>query len=539
MAKDYFQSQEFNEILDSYEKQKEQGQSIYLDAEDFADIADFYLGHDLPELAMEAVEKGLEVHLGDEVLLVMKSATYIFGHQYAAAEAILKSLNEENSDVKYQFAQLQYAYYFNTQKADEIWREWLTMVEDDGGESDEWMRENYIHIISSIVELRGTDKNTGERLWNMDAARKWIKEYIDLFKPLGKSDSDLQLVDICRENGLADLMCEALTLVLETKPYLPKGWSNLALAYFSEQNYEQALEACDFALAVDANDLDALLTKAHTVYGMGHKKESAPVFKEYLEKGGEVVQRIPYAEVLFLNGEDKEAIHQMELLAQHMEGERQEVAGQLEYDEKHLSEEDLQAKRSYYDNFYDLYEKIYTDIGDLYNRNEYFKESMEANQHILVVNAQSSEAYFMLGVNSLALQDYQEATQYFGKALMYAGDQIMMGVDIALTFVLNNYDDFALEVLNSIEKLSKTSSSPFARHIPAAKSLTYLKLGQTDQFLKFFKIACKLTPNLIKRVYEEFFPQDLPVEKWYDYAKQEIDTLLEKLKRKDVHFGDF
>lgn len=539
MAKDYFQSQEFNDILSSYEQQKAQGQSIYLDADDFADIADFYLSHDLPALAQEAVERGLAVHPADEVLLIVKSATFIYQRMYAESEEILEELDEENSDVKYQLAQLQYAYYFNTQKAEKIWREWLAMLEEEEDGTDEWKRESYIHIISSLLELRGTDKTSGERLWNLDTAQKWIREYIEMFKPLGASDSDIQLVDICRENELVDLMCEALTLVLEVQPYLPKGWSNLALAHFMEQRYGQALEACDFALAIDPDDLDALLTKAHTLYGMGDKAGSTPVFKEYLEKGGEVVQMIPYAEVLFLEGNKEEAVCQLEGLARHMEGERLEMDGQREYDEKHLSEEDLQAKRSYYDNFYDLYEKIYTDIGDLYNRNEYYAESIDANQHILAVNPHSPEAYFMLGVNSLAQHAYHESTQYFGKALMYAEDQIMMGIDIALTFVLNNYDDFALEVLNAIEKLAKLNTSPYTKNIPAAKSLTFLKLGQPDQFLRFFKVACKLTPNLIKKVYEEYFPKDLPVEKWYQYAKQEIDTLLQKICQKDVDLDGF
>ena len=40
MAKDYFQSKEFKDLLKSYEEQLEQGKSIYMDADDFADIAD-------------------------------------------------------------------------------------------------------------------------------------------------------------------------------------------------------------------------------------------------------------------------------------------------------------------------------------------------------------------------------------------------------------------------------------------------------------------------------------------------------------------
>ena len=35
MAKDYFQSKEFKNLLKSYEEQRDKGESIYLDADDF------------------------------------------------------------------------------------------------------------------------------------------------------------------------------------------------------------------------------------------------------------------------------------------------------------------------------------------------------------------------------------------------------------------------------------------------------------------------------------------------------------------------
>ena len=526
MAKDYFQSKEFDDILNSYEQQKEQGHGIYLDADDFADIADFYLGHELPDLAMEAVNNGLAVHPEDEVLLVVKSATFIYQHEFEEAEKVLSTMDKNNLDVMYQMAQLQYGYYFNTPKAESIWREWLDGMEDDN-ELMEAKREGYLHIISSLIELRGDASNPSDRKWNADTVRKWVREYIERFKPLGTSDEDIQLVDICRENDLLDVMCEALAAVLEVQPYLPKGWSNLALAYYMEEKNEQALEACDFALAVNADDIDALLTKAHTLHAMKHKKECIPVFEEYLEKGGEGVQCLPLADALFSTGRREEALFKLDELARKTEDERIEMEGRLKHDESHLPEEDMKAKRSFYDNFFDLYERIFTDIGDICHRNKCYEESIKAFKHVLEVNPHSSGGHFMMGINHLSQNNYKEASDDFGNALLYASDQVMMGIDIALTFVLNNYDDFALEVLNAIEKLSKLSTSPYAKNIPAAKSLVFLRLGHTDQFMRYFRVACKMTPDLMEKVYEGCFPEGMPLEQWPDYAQREILTLLE------------
>ena len=539
MAKDFFQSDEFKEILNSYEQEKEEGKSVYLDADDFADIADYYLSIDKSGKAMEAIEMGLSIHPEEEVLFIVKSATFIFQRKYDKAEAILAELDQDNPDVKYQLAQLQYANYGNVAEAERIWREW---IQQDNGEnpSEEQRRECYIHIISSFVELRGDAWDADGKGWDVEAVRRWIREYIDTFQPLGKYESDIQLADICRENELADLMCEVLTQVLEEQPYLHRGWSNLALAQFLMQNYEQALESCDFALAVDADDIETLLTKAHTLTALGEKSAAKPVFKEYLERGGEVVQIIPYVESLFHDGDKEEALYQLSWLSDFFEEQRADMEQEMARNaKKKLSAKKKREQEERCEDFYDLYVKVYTDIGDLYHRNEYFEESITANKRILEVYPRCSEAFFMLGINNLALERYEESSRNFAYALQWAEDQIMTGIDIALTFVLNNFDNFGLEVLNAVDQLASVSNSPFVKNIPAAKSLTYLKLGQTDQFLHYFKIACRKTPDLIEKVYDGYFPKNLPVSQWSDYAERETDLLMKKFSREDFHIAGF
>lgn len=537
MAKDYFQSQEFKDILATYEGFRKRGKSVYLDAEDFADIADYYLTLDKPLLAMEAVRVGLSVHPDEEVLLVVQSAIYIYEQEYDQSEAVLKQLDASHSDVIYQLAQLQYAKYGNLTKAERLWRQWMEM-ESSSDVTDAQQRENYLHIISSLAELREEDDKASEE-WDMRAVRKWIREYIDKFQPLGKYDEDVQLADICRESELADLMCEVLSQVLEEQPYLPKGWSNYALAQFIMKDYPHAIESCDFALAIDADDLDALLTKAHSLYSMGEKSTAKPVFKDYLDKGGDIVQVIPYAEALFHDGETEQAKQELDWLSETFENQRQESQARWESARVSKRGKELEDESEIYERFMELYQKIQTDIGDLYHHNECFEESIVAQNKVLTVDPRCTEAYFMLGINHLALQQYEDAARNFALALQWADDQVMMGLDIALTFALNHFEKFALDVLNAITQIADRSTSPYVKNIPAAKSLTYLKMGNADSFLQHFKEACKDTPELVQKVYEDFFPKNMPVSQWGDYAEREMDTLLKKFKKEDIYIGGF
>lgn len=529
MAKDYFQSHQFKLLLSSYESQRKKNESIYFDADDFADIADYYLSINRPDLSMETVETALSIHPDDEVLRVVKSATYIYQHQWKKAEEVLNTLDSDNPDVKYQWAQMEYAFHGRIPQAEKQWRTWMK-IENGTDPSEQHRRENYIHIISSMAELREDDLNyTKEELKTI---RKWIREYIDTFQPLGKYDEDIQLADVCRQDPLADLMCEILSQILEEQPYLSKGWTNLALAQLMQKNFDQSLESCDFALAINPEDTDALLTKAHALISLGDKSLSIPVLKKYLELGGERVQAIPYAEALFLDGRKEEAVSVLKDLYEYLEIQNETVEDQFHLDmmSTKLDEAQKREKQKKYQVYRIMYVHALTDICDLFHHNDCIKDSLEVNRRLVEAFPDDAEAFFMMGVNHLSANKYEEAARDFASALKKSNDQVMMGVDIALTFVLNDFSDFALEVLDAISEIADQSNSPYVKNIPAAKSLTYLKLGDKGLFIDNFKIACEDTPDLVQKIYNGIFPEDLPISEWSDYASKHMKSILKKLK---------
>ena len=530
MAKEYFQSDEFNDLLKYYERQKSTNRnSIYLDDDEFADIADHYLSNDFPRKAMEAVDMGLEMHQGSEILLLMKSAIFIYQFRFKEADAILAKLDKSDPEVIYQMAQLQYAYYMNIPKAEKMWRKWLRLESEMEDSDEEYRKENYIHILSTLVVLRNPkDMADKERELTRNTIRRWVKEYITTFQPLGKSDNDIQLVDICRENDMPDLLCEALTQVLEEQPYLPKGWSTLALAHYVQMENQQALEACDFALAINPDDLEAILTKAYILYELGNKQGADETFMEFFDKGGSESQMLPYAEMLFQNEERKEAMALLTKLSQSLEKKKKA----LEKNTKEAANKsDKEKAEQEYETFMQLYNKSLSNIGEVYYRNNCLGRSLSTYAHLIEVGDKSSDTYFMLGLNYLAAKMFEDATRNLWLALQHAEDKVMTGIDIAMTYIVHNYDELALKVLEYIETLVEEEDSMSANNIAATKALSYLKLGNIKQFLELFKDACNKSPELVQHVYGSYFPEDLPISEWYDYAQREMPTLIKKMSK--------
>lgn len=539
MAKDYFQTEEFKELLKYYERHRGiDKKSIYLDDDEFVDLADYYLSNDTPDAAMEAVEMGLDIHRDSETLLTMKSAIYIYQFRFKKADDMLAGLDKSDPEVMYQLAQLQFAYHNDIPKAEKMWHKWL-QIESGIDDDVEYKRENYLHIISTIAVMRNP-QNEEEKQVLAETLKRWIREYIDTFQPLGKSDCDIQVVDICRENELVDLLCEALTQVLEERPYLPKGWSTLALAHYTRAEAEQALEACAFALAINPDDLDALLTRAYTYYELCDDKQRAKdAFREYLVKGGDAMQILPYAETLFNNGEREEALRQLTQLERRLESKEKKLERRIETASNAKGENCWQAREKY-NAFIEQYRTVLHDVADIYYRNKCYKRSIKTLRRYSAIGGSEFYTFFMLGLNRIALKkDLLYAKLAFNISLGYAEDSVMAGLDIAMIYIMNDYDDWALEMFERVDKIAEKSDSPFVKNIPVAKSLLYIKNGDMEKFLTCFKTACEETPDLVKSVYGYNFPADMPVSEWYDYAQRETQALQKKFNEEGANFGGF
>ena len=94
MRNDYFDSDEFREILDVYEDSMKTGIAPYLDVDDYSDIADYYMNSDNSSEAIKCVETGLSIYPDEPQLLLIKSGAYIYLHRFAEAEQIVESIPE-------------------------------------------------------------------------------------------------------------------------------------------------------------------------------------------------------------------------------------------------------------------------------------------------------------------------------------------------------------------------------------------------------------------------------------------------------------
>ena len=88
---------ELQELAENYEAACENNQPFYADADDFADLADWYAVHNKVQQANEVVEYGLNLHPGNTALLVEQAYLLMDSHNKDKAQEVIDQISDNYS----------------------------------------------------------------------------------------------------------------------------------------------------------------------------------------------------------------------------------------------------------------------------------------------------------------------------------------------------------------------------------------------------------------------------------------------------------
>lgn len=505
MKDQYYESEEFRELLENYENSTAHGGNIYLDAEEFCDIADFYLQRGKAGQALEVAERGLRLHSDDDDLLTVKSSVLIYMHDYKAAEAILDSCSDQKqSDVLYQRAQLQYSLYNNVERAEEIFRDWIELEyennrwETDENHRQEMARDCYIHIISSFIELVENHEYDEELVY------RWIEDYLVTFSPLGNYDSDLILADTVREEAMLDMVIRVYCAILETNPYINKGYSVLGSAQLAAGDFSAALESADFALAIDPEDMEAVLTKAHAFMSLENYADAETLLREYMGKREDESQAIALAYCCIYLDKDEEAY------------------GYLLRAENYLKDNDIDEM---------LLQQFYGELSEGFLAIEKGEEALRCVNRVLQYDEMNQNAYFVRGTVYLLLNNLEKAIDdLLVFIMMEKTDWVRSVCMVFQRLAMFNHFFIILEMIDYYENNSKKTGD-ISLFLPY-KALALFQKEDTSvfDFLDVLKESGQLHPEETKVVLGHLFPEHMKPEEYYPHMCKMVDTLIDKFE---------
>ena len=119
---EYFNSEEFRELLDSYEASLDTGQQPFMDASDLVDIADYYNFNGDYDKAVEAVERALDLYPHATLPNVFKARQALAEGNFERARQYAENIeNKDEPDYCYLLAEIKIA-QGNIEEADRYLR---------------------------------------------------------------------------------------------------------------------------------------------------------------------------------------------------------------------------------------------------------------------------------------------------------------------------------------------------------------------------------------------------------------------------------
>lgn len=459
---------ELEENIRKYEEARQNGKSIYLDVDDLTDIAEYYHTQGDTAKAIEVVDYALELFPGSTLPLCFKAREAIAAQNISLAEKYASEI-EDKSDVEYKF--LQAEILISKGKASHA--DMLMFDEYEGTEDIE--KDNFA-IDTAIMFFDYGEPEMTEK-WLKLCHNKEKAEYKELKSKLAVS------------HGRFDESEKLLNQLLDRNPFSPDYWNQLASSQFLNNDVAKSIESCDFALAIDENNVEALLIKANALCALDNYEEAIKYYERYsaLTPSSEIGE--------FFLGICLSNLEKFNDAIPHLEAA-------------------LLRCQPLSPNLSQLYKELafcYSSTHNLDKAIGYVNkiESMPDND--------KAETACLKGMCYMTNGDQTMALAYFAKAISASSHEQLpqICIDIAASALDNKTPELAHSILY---KLFYTEGMENLTDGWGYYALACFQIKEYKEFMKALKNVCERNAAEAKQILGWMFPDGLPVEDYVSYS---------------------
>ena len=259
----YFESEGFKKILRQYEDSVKSGHPAYMDADDLADIADYYHYEGRLDDATDAIELALQFNPDAIGPLLYKAREALsYGNFEVARDYAERIRIIDNTEYLYLIGEILIC-EGKIDEADELFRKQFMELPPD----------EQMDFVYDVANLYAEYNDYNKSLEWM--ARSQGDDSDDFKELMART-----LFGIGKYEDSSRLFNE----LLDRNPYSKVYWNALASAQFMSEDYSASITSSEYAIAIDPNDAESLLTKANGLYHLENFEEALSYFEKYSEK---------------------------------------------------------------------------------------------------------------------------------------------------------------------------------------------------------------------------------------------------------------
>lgn len=463
----YFHDPEFLDSLAQYEAACGEGREPYMDADELTDIAEYYMTIHEDEKAEQAIDLAQRLHpdsVDPQVFLVRQQ---MFQDNMAEAHRLCDAItDQDDQEVRFLRAEM----LIRERHPDEA-SALLEQTYEQVGED----RAGFLHDCVGVF--------MDYALW--EDAHRWVKRLRSEFPNYTKGR--YLLADVLFAMGQNAQAADELNQMLDRDPYNTDAWNLLAEVQAAQEQYREALDSCEYVLAVQENNRQALLTKAHCLCHLYEMAQAHELYQRVLRETGPDDLVYYYDALSLINMERFDEAAESLRMAN-------EVGHEMSQEQVH----------------------IYLQQAYIESKRHHLPQALQAMDRAMeIADNDATYEYDMLrGQIYLDNGHGDEASAHFQQALDKSEDKCHTLLLIGIAYgEAGMYRD----AVRLLEKTLEVYGRPKAEPVIPYLAYCYFYLDEHEQFLHFLKDAVSLNRETTMHLFSDIFPNIAP-EDYYYYA---------------------
>lgn len=243
------------------------GQHRYMDADELCDIAEYYNQHDAPSEQVQAVvDFALQLHPDSTTALAMKARLAMDADDMELAEHIADTIPDQTDrEVYFLRAEL----LLRQQRNDDAFQYLYELRETITEELDFYL----LDAANLFVDYHDMTHATPFAVALSECAAEWYRTW-ELW------------ANICLSTDNFEEAVSYLERMLDADPFDIDAWCMQGEAYTGMRAYDKALEALDYALALDPENYRAQQLRACCIYFLGDTVRAMNIYSDLVSKYG-------------------------------------------------------------------------------------------------------------------------------------------------------------------------------------------------------------------------------------------------------------
>ena len=463
----YFNDPEFLECLQKYEQAQQNGEPVYMDAEELTDIAEYYMTQNREEEANEAISLACSLHPDSVDPLIFLARQQMFHDNLEKAQEIANSIPDQND-----------------RETIFLWTEILIRYDQ---------ADQALKLIMSKLEEQEDEK----AMFLYDAACIFMDyQYHEITNQLiGILEKDFPKYKKQKKLKIDNLMAqekyeEAIPLlqnIIEETPYSTSAWRTMAEAHLGKGNFMEALDNVEYCLAINPTNQQALMMKAHCLFHLNQLEQAHEIYSS-LKESDPQNGRIYYMDAITLATMEK------------FEEAKDAIAKALQYTSAD-DEDRMQV----------LMHKAYVE-SKCHNINEALDNLKDA---ILLSKEQGGiEFHLLMGEILLENDKEEEADEYFEIAYKKSENKQQTLLTIGIAYAESMRYKKAVALLEAFTKKYEGEEGYVA--IPYL-AYCYKNIHDQENYLKYLRKAVSADREITEFLFAKDYPSIQP-EEYYLYA---------------------